>query len=231
MSEQNKSSITTILLKYLSEIVIIFLGISMSFWFDEWREKRKDQEMEQKILHGLKDNLIRDTMMLSQMQLHADSFINCSTKLLALKPEKNVEDSLDIYLKTAATYMSFNATETTYEEIKQTGRTSLIQNDTLRKGIIQHYTVYLGLCNEWCAADKANTETQLMPEMLNHFSIVADTISPIPKAQKLKALKSRKFRNLLLANITYKQGVLRVVGYTLDNSKKNIRRINKVLNK
>jgi hypothetical protein len=231
MSEQNKPSIKITLLKYLSEIVIIFLGISMSFWFDEWRNNRKDRETEQIILRGVKDNLIRDTIVLRKMIPYGENLISGGNKLLALKEEKEIKDSIDIYLDLAVTYLAFDATQTTYEEIKQTGRTSLIQDDTLRKSIISYYTVTLGYCNECTAATKAHTETQVMPEITNYFSIVEDSIRPIPIAQKIEALKIRKLRNLLLTNIVYKKATLSAFERTINHSKKIIGRIDKVLKK
>jgi hypothetical protein len=231
MSEQNKPSLRATLLKYLSEIVIIFLGISMSFWFDEWRGNRKDRETEQIILRGVRDNLVRDTLSLRAMMPYGERIIDCSNKLLALKKEKEIKDSLDTYLDMALTSVIFNATQTTYEEMKQTGRTSLIQDDTLRKAIIAHYTVIIGYCNEWTAASKTHTETQLMPEMTNYFSVVEDSVQPIPIAQKIEALKSRKLRNILLVNILCKKGTLGAFEQTISRSKKIIGRIDKVLKK
>jgi hypothetical protein len=231
MSEQNKPNIKVTLLKYLSEIVIIFLGISMSFWFDEWRNNRKDRETEQIILRGVRDNLVRDTLSLRYMMRYGERIIICSNKFLALKDEKEIKDSLETYLDMALTSMSFNATQTTYEEMKQTGRTSLIQDDTLRKAIISHYTVVLGYCNEWTAADKSQTETQLIPEMMNYFSVVEDSVRPIPIAQKIEGLKARKLRNILLVNILCKKGTLAAYEQTVSRSKKIIGRIDKVLKK
>jgi hypothetical protein len=231
MSEQNKPSVKVTLVKYLSEIVIIFLGISMSFWFDEWRGNRKDRETEQIILRGVRDNLVRDTLSLRAMIPYGVRIIECSNKLLALKDEKEIKDSLNTYLDMALTTMSFNATQTTYEEMKQTGRTSLIQDDTLRKAIITHYTVFMGYCNEWSAATRAHTDTQLMPEMTNYFSVVEDSVRPIPIAQKIEALKIRKLRNILLVNVLCKKSHLDVFEQTINRSKKIIGRIDKVLKK
>jgi hypothetical protein len=231
MSEQNKPNIKVTLMKYLSEIVIIFLGISMSFWFDEWRGNRKDRETEQIILRSVKENLIRDTLSLRYMIPYGEKIINCSNKFLALKEEKEIKDSLDTYLDIALTSMSFNATQTTYEEMKQTGRTSLIQDDTLRKAIIAHYTVYIGYCNEWTEADKAHTNTQLIPEMMNYFSVVEDSVRPIPLAQKIEGVKARKLRNILLVSILCKKGTLDAYEQMINRSKKIIARIDKVLKK
>lgn len=44
------NTIKETLQKYLGEVIAIFIGISISFWFDEWRENRKVREMEQKVL-------------------------------------------------------------------------------------------------------------------------------------------------------------------------------------
>lgn len=51
--------------RYLSEVIVIFLGISISFWFDEWRNHRRERELEYKMLQNLKENLVQDTLLIS----------------------------------------------------------------------------------------------------------------------------------------------------------------------
>lgn len=58
------TTIKNALQKYLTEIITIFIGISISFWFDEWRSTQKDREMEQKLLLSLKENLMQDSFQL-----------------------------------------------------------------------------------------------------------------------------------------------------------------------
>lgn len=51
-----KGSITRLALRYLAEVVIIFVGITASFLFEQWREERKQQ----KALVELAESLVAD---------------------------------------------------------------------------------------------------------------------------------------------------------------------------
>lgn len=215
--------------KYLSEVVAIFLGISISFWFDEWRDDRKDREMEHKILQNLKENLVQDTLLLGMTLKNVDVMIQGAEKLIHFKQDADIADSVSFYIDMAASYTGILTNQTTYEELKQTGNTRLIQDDTLKKAILGHYTTLIPYVNEWCEVDKTHTLTQLIPEMSNYFPVVIDTLELVPASQKIKYLKTPKLRHLLITNLTYKKEAGKVMKMVNANSKRLIARINHVL--
>ncbi len=176
--------------KYLSEIVVIFIGISISFWFDEWRDNRKDREMERKILLNLKENLAQDTVNLGGTAKGGETLISGIDKLLVFKQDTDIADSVSFFIDMAASYLGCLTNQTTYEEIKQTGHTSLIQDDTLKKAILGHYTSLIPFVKEWCEVDKTHTMTQLIPEMSNYFPVVFDSTHMVSASQKIKFLRS-----------------------------------------
>jgi hypothetical protein len=226
MSEQLRSKkFKEILVQYVFEILVIFLGISISFWFDEWRGNRKDKELERKHLIDLKSNLKQDTFLLSQMIASGKTFVNSSHKLATFKNDKDILDSLSFYIDNASSYTYLKANQTAYEEIKQTGHTSLITNDSLKMFILQHYTLVLPYAEEWGNIDKNYTMTQVIPEMTNYFPVVPDTTNMVSASQKIKALNHQKLRNLLLTNATYKQATLDVFINTKIQSEKLMKRI------
>jgi hypothetical protein len=144
MSEQQPSKkFKDILIQYLFEIIVIFVGISISFWFDEWRENRKDREMERKHLIDVKNNLIQDTLILSRIIEGGKTFVNSSRKLATFKSNSEILDSLDFHIDNASSYLPLQTNKTAYEEIKQTGHTSLITNDSLKRFILGHYTLVI----------------------------------------------------------------------------------------
>lgn len=215
--------------KYLSEVVAIFIGISISFWFDEWRDARKDREMEQKILQNLKENLMQDTLLLGGTSRMLGIMIEGSEKLIHFKNDADITDSVSFYIDMAASYTGVLTNQTTYEEMKQTGSTRLIQDDTLKKAILGHYTTLIPYVNEWCEVDKAHTLTQLIPEMSNYFPVVIDTTGLVPAAQKVKALKTPKLRHLLITNLTYKKEAAKTIKMAGANTKRLLARVDKLL--
>lgn len=231
MIEHRSISFQDMLKKYLYEVVAIFLGISISFWFDEWRDNRKDREMEQKILQNLKENLVQDSLVLGKTAQGLDWMLKGAEKLIHFKQDTDISDSVDYYIDMAASYSGILPNQTTYEEIKQTGHTGLIQDDTLKKAILGHYTSLIPFVKEWCEVDKTHTLTQLIPEMVNYFPVTIDTTGMVPAAQKIKYLKTPKLRHLLITNLTYKKEAVKTIHMANANTKRLIKRIDKSLKK
>jgi hypothetical protein len=217
--------------KYLGEVIAIFIGISISFWFDEWREDRKDREMEQKILQNLKSNLMQDSMILGMTTKGVQRIIAGAEKLTKLKPDPSLTDSVSYYIDMAASYTGFLANQTTYEEIKQTGHSSLIQDDTLKNFILGHYTTLIPYVKEWCDVDKTHTMTQLIPEMSNYFPVIIDTTNLVPAAAKIKYLQTPKLKHLLITNLAYKKEAVKAIEIVKGNTKRLIARIDQILKK
>lgn len=215
--------------KYLSEVIAIFIGISISFWFDEWRDNQKDRELEQKLLQNLKENLAQDTLLLGRTSLNIDFMVQGAEKLIQFKREADIADSVSFYIDMAASYTGILSNQTTYEELKQTGNTRLIQDDTLKKAILGHYTTLIPYVKEWCEVDKTHTMTQLIPEMSNYFPVVIDTMGLVSASQKIKYLKTPKLKHLLITNLTYKKEAVKTIKMANANTKRLIARIDKAL--
>jgi hypothetical protein len=229
MKEQSSNSRQSNLGKYLSEIVAIFIGISITFWFDEWRDYRKDREMEQIILNNLKENLAQDTFVLGGTIVMAENMIKGAEKLVAFKEEKEIIDSVSILIDLASSYTGWLVNQTTYEEMKQTGKTTLIQNDTLKKFILGHYTGLVPYVKEWCDVDKTHTMTNLIPEMSNYFPVAIDTLVRVAPAQKVKYLKTPKIKYLLITNLAYKKEAVKALKIANANTKRLIGRIDRAV--
>ena len=216
--------------KYLSEIIVIFIGISISFWFEEWRDNRRDRETEHKILMNLRENLVQDTLMMGGNVKGGEIYVYSITQLISFK-SKISSDSLNHFIDMATSYSVCLNNQTTYEEIKQTGRSTLIQDDSLKKAILGYYTVLIPYVREWCKVDENQTMTQLIPEMSNYFSVVIDSLNIISASEKMNALKMPKIRNILLTNKAYKNETVKTFKGAKNSAKKLIERIDKVLKK
>jgi hypothetical protein len=130
--KKTKYSFKVILEKYVSEILVIFIGISISFFFDEWRENRRDEETIKKHLTFLRTNLIQDTIQLTGMINYGNQFVKSINKLTYFKHESEITDSISFHIDNAASYLTFKPNQMAYEEIRQTAHTNLINNDSLK---------------------------------------------------------------------------------------------------
>lgn len=200
-----KHSLKIVIEKYISEILVIFIGISISFFFDEWRGNRADDETIKKHLTILRTNLAEDTLKLTRMINHGNKLVTSINKLTYFKVNSDIKDSIDFHIDKAASYLFFKPNQTAYEEIRQTAHTNLIKNDSLKTLFLSYYTSTIPYCTEWCKIDETHTMTQLIPEMSTFFPVVIDSLNRVSSPEKIKALRLKKLRNLLLANAIYKK--------------------------
>ena len=215
--------------RYLSEVIVIFLGISISFWFNEWRDNQKDREMEQKILQNLKENLVQDTLLIGRTRQGVSMMVRGTEKLIQLEEDSSLLDSVSFYIDMAASYTGVLTNKTAYEEMKQTGHTRLIQDDTLKKAILGHYTGLIPYVEEWCEVDKAHTLTQLIPEMSIYFPVVIDPMEVVSASEKVRFLKTPKLRHLLITNSAYKKEAAKALEIANANTKRLLVRIDRCL--
>lgn len=226
-----KQFFKSVLEKYISEVLVIFIGISMSFFFDEWRENRQDRETMRKHLAVLRANLVQDTTQLTYMMRFGNNVVRSIDKLVYFKQDSEITDSIVTYIDNAASYLVFKPNLIAYEEIKQSAHTNLIENDSLKTLFLYHYTSTIQNCLEWCEVDKTHTMTQLIPEMTIYFPVVADSLNKVSSSEKAKALKVKKLRNLLLANATYKKVTMQFLNITKKSTKVLLKKVDEELEK
>ncbi len=231
MEKKTKYPFKAILEKYVSEILVIFIGISMSFLFDEWRQNRQDEATARKHLTFLRTNLIQDTLQLTGIVNYGNRFVRSIHQLTYFKQDSEITDSISFHIDNAASYLTFKPNQMAYEEIRQTAHTDLIQNDSLKTLFLSYYTSIIPNCIEWCKVDETHTMTQLIPEMSLYFPVVIDSLNIISASEKAKALRQKKLRNLLLANATYKQATLHTFAFTKKYTKKLLKKVDDELKK
>jgi len=228
---ESKHPFNVLLGKYIPEILVIFIGISISFFFDEWRDNRKDDEIVEKHLTVLRESLVKDTLNLTVKINHGDKLIRGINKLTYSKLDSQLTDSINLYIDYAASYLVFKSNQMAYEEIRQTAHTSLIKNDSLKTAFLSYYTSVVPYSTEWSKVDETHTMTQLIPEMSTYFPVVPDSLNVISSQEKVKKLKIRKLRNLLLANATYKKETVQAFIITKKAAVNLLKRVDDELKK
>ncbi len=73
--------------RYFAEIVIIFIGITISFLFDEWREEKSNQQKESEFIESLlgdlrykKDEIQTEADGIREFMLNSDTLLTCLQK-------------------------------------------------------------------------------------------------------------------------------------------------------
>jgi len=79
----------------LGEIALIFIGISLALWFDNWNDQRKDQQLTKIYYKQLAQSLQKDTARLFQLKQEADQNIQHILNIFPLLSNSKVPaDSL-----------------------------------------------------------------------------------------------------------------------------------------
>jgi hypothetical protein len=121
------------------EFLAIFLGVSLSFLAEDWRETLRDRSEADRVLAGLMADLEGDQVGL-RSKIQIDSVLLQSGQWLLQSwdrdaPEDSIEAALD-RLYTAGTYTPVRSE---YASANSAGRLQLIESADLRAEIVAHY--------------------------------------------------------------------------------------------
>jgi DNA repair ATPase RecN len=123
----------------LGEILLIFIGISLSLAFEEWRTNRTNKVREIDLLHEMREAIQSDTAELSNQIRICKTLIKTSNHLENnLSTSKSLTDSIKYSLAWMNTIAGFNADYSAYQSIMAGGIVS-ISDTKLRREIISYY--------------------------------------------------------------------------------------------
>ena len=123
----------------IGEIVLIFVGINLAIWFNNWNENNKLKVEEIKILKEIRlglNNYLDELLYHIEQQQKAEQ----STIIILRHFEKNFQyhDSLDVHFGQISYFSGTFPKKGAYESLKSQGL-GLISNDSLRLKIIDLY--------------------------------------------------------------------------------------------
>ena len=128
-------------LKYVVELIVIVVGITLSFMVDEWREERKNRDKEIKamkeILSGLKSDLIEIDNGYEKASLSLNS---AEIILDCINDQCIFTDSIGKHISNMSFFLYSLPNNAPYENLKNEGLT-IISNDSLRNKIIYYYEI------------------------------------------------------------------------------------------
>lgn len=127
------------LLYFVRELLLIFIGVTLSIQFSNWNDSRRLREEEHLILKGLRASLKRDLQEVnSNLQARSRAKKACETILQLSRTAVVFPDSLDATFAAAYQTRSTDNETSSYENLKSKGF-DLISNDSLRLTIIALY--------------------------------------------------------------------------------------------
>jgi hypothetical protein len=131
------------LYEYVFEVIVIFVGITISFYVDNWKQSNEENKLEIEYLNGFLQDLKVDNKRL-EMAIASTDVVNISSyQLLGCIARKEFQpDSFYVYSARIIEVNDFKPNMHTYEEIKSNSHLKLIKDDSLRKQIIDLYEFY-----------------------------------------------------------------------------------------
>lgn len=125
----------------IGEVLLIFTGITLSLWFSNWNETRKERDLELKLLKELRTGLVQDSLDTQGNIELRNQAKAASERILAFIEQKTpYHDSLNVYFPRSLQFASTMATTSAYETLKSHGL-QVITNAELRARIIQLYDI------------------------------------------------------------------------------------------
>ncbi len=210
---------------YFFELLIIIIGISISFLLNEWRVNYGNRQLEKASLLGLQDNLAEDTtVIIAEMEI-LESIIESCTKLTEYNIDKWGRDSLNRFIRPTRQYSTIPINDISYRIMEQTGESKHIRNRTLLNDIIRLYDNHYWEIKIYNDIDKKIVLDQYLPYFAKHF----DNFDNFNQQHDLSVLHDRQFLNLVRTNRTFKQ--IQVVLYQrqLERIRKLMARIDREL--
>ena len=192
--------------EYVIEILVIIIGISLSFFFNNLKENRVERKVEVKLLQSIYENLATDTLFLDTRLKTLNVFLHGYEQMLSPTIDTFPNDSINLFVDFAATYTKFEGTLVGYEELKQSKSSTIIKNRVLLQKIILHYDQKYDLMTEWNEIDKGYVLNDMLPFLSKNMKFVEGQFLYNDVETTLQLLKSDDhFKNMIKSGSVYKQ--------------------------
>lgn len=221
---------------FLIEFIIVTLGVSISLVLNDWREDRKNQELEIQILGVVLSNLEMDSTIVENHHKGLDVFSRSTRKLLEGETEITL-DSFNIYLDHITSYSKLQTIDVGFRELSSSG--IQLQNDSLARQLLSYYTAIYNYVEEWNSISSDFILHEMIPYLINDFPELAVAEGQVPRfavkeVPGPEVLSDSRFNNLLVTNLIYQQS-MRVISEVrqerlqalLRNTRSELKRLKK----
>ena len=198
--------------RLLLELLVVILGITISFWFQEWRQGQDDRAEEQRLLTNIKLELSIDRDNVNKRaQRLTDGIARMQQLTSAPSADHGLsQQAIDLAMDDALGYMSFSPATATYTELSQTGASRLIRDKQLVRQIISLYESQYPTAVEWDVINRKFVLDRMFPYLDMHGPAIDATITGAMATGYHAAFEvlspNTQFRNLLRTGALFKEG-------------------------
>jgi len=180
-------------LNHTLELVVVFISITAAFMLENWRENRKERQLEQKYLDSFRDDLSADAGVLNAIIPANAAKLERAAKFLWVEMKNNnwPVDSAAVILANMMTVDPFQRKKSTYESVKNSGSLGVLSDYEMRAKLVLYYDSFedVGI-KEKLYFDWLNAF--VFPFINNHVDIAAQKILSV------QAVRGPLFKNLLV---------------------------------
>jgi len=200
MLTENKFS--KYLIYAIGEIILVVIGILIALSINNWNNNNKDKQLEKQYISGLINDLQVDSIAISEIKIASDEQVRRKQKLCEYLDGKTFSnDSIsDFFALQWGMPVGFNPSTTTLDEMKSTGRITVIQNPNLRKQIIityNNYQIFINGSQAYYERNRAELR-KLAFKIPRVFDL--ESLKNSSKPDIVKALKDNELKNGIMAN-------------------------------
>ena len=110
-----------LLINSLGQIMLIFLGVTVAFWFESWKTNQDEREFEREILTALRHDLEQTTFQWEKIKAADDLRLRYLNDLLKSTDMKLQPDSLSEKINIIGNFNTYYPLFTSYETLKSKG--------------------------------------------------------------------------------------------------------------
>lgn len=169
----------------LTEVIVIVFAVSVSIWFHNWSEERRDRKEAREFLTGLREDIKGDEEHLKSSErfyenaLRGLTYFSKAAGGTAVNSESSRAYTSDIFL--SSTYLQPYIGR--YEGLKQSGRFKIIENnDLLNNIIILHEQVFVQI-NSLNEIYNNSNSNYIIPLLGRHVQM--DSLGKVTNRQEL----------------------------------------------
>lgn len=165
--------------KAVGEVLLIFIGVTIAIWFNNWNEARKAKLVEIQTLHEIKTAITQD---LFDIENNIDGFslrVNAYRIIASyIKEQKPFDEEIKKYFSHIQGYTTFLINTGPYETLKSRGLET-ITNDSIRLQVSTYYDVEYDRIKTNERQHHSHYLENIKPTILKNFYMEGYTIIPI----------------------------------------------------
>ena len=161
--------------RYGLELLIVFLGVSLSLLAENWRQSRADAKSESASLIRLHGDMQLDAQDMRGNAARAEIGLEAARWLVANSGDTHPADSVSAMLTAIGVCSFFVPYTSEYTALKSSGKLSLISNDAIREGIVRLYEEQPFLV--WLHERDCLMTSDLIDSLVGHFEFA----EPLPQ--------------------------------------------------